>query len=513
MVSLVILNCSCVTMDPARPSCEAIAISGDRIDALGTNEEISKLISASAKVIDAAGVSVLPGFIDSHVHLTQTGLNKTVANLKDVKNHAEFFHVLSEQEKALAVNEWLRGFGYNENLLAEKQLPSLEKLNSLFPDRPLFLTRTDSHSCCVNTAAWKLLNIPRQTSGVELDSGGRPAGILKGAANSRARKEILDNHITAETRKKALLRVCKDALAEGVTTIHALEGGEAFSECDVETLLEIQDTLPVRTVLYHQTMDVKKVLQEGLSRIGGCIMVDGSLGSRTAALFEPYCDNPTTGICYYEQDVIDEFVLEAHKNGLQIAMHTIGDRAIEMLLSAYEKALSVYPRKDHRHRFEHFSIPTYDQVKRAGKLGICVSTQPVFDYYGGGENGLHLRVLGPERKKRAYMQRTLLEAGILLSGSSDSDVSPISPLLGIYAALSNSKPAERLSLFEAIKLFTVNSARLAFEEDLKGTVTAGKLADLVILDRDIFAAQPADLLKVKIAKTILGGEVVYSRQL
>ena len=510
MASLVILNCKCVTMDANRPTCEAIAVSGDKILAIGTNEEISKLIRSSTKVIDANNVSVLPGFIDSHVHLTQTGLNKTVANLMDVKNHTEFFHVLHEHEKTLADNEWLRGFGYNENLFTEKQLPSIQELDSIFPDRPVFLTRTDSHSCFVNTTAFNLLNIPSETAGVELDANGHAIGILKGAANSKARKEILDSHIEAETRKKALIRACKDALAEGVTTIHALEGGEVFSDLDVETFLAIQDTLPVRTVLYHQTMDVKKVIQEGLSRIGGCILVDGSLGSRTAALFEPYCDNPTTGTCYYEQHVIDEFVLEAHKNGLQISMHTIGDRAIEMLLSAYEKALTAYPRKDHRHRFEHFSIPTYDQVSRAGKLGICVSTQPVFDYYGGSENGLHLRILGPERKKRTYMQRTLVEAGILLSGSSDSDVSPIAPMLGIYSAVSNSKPAERLTLFEAIKLFTINSAKLAFEEDIKGTVTAGKLADLVILDRDIFASFPADLLKVKIDKTILGGEVVYS---
>ncbi len=513
MVSLVVLNCKGVTMDFGKPTCEAIAVSGDKIFALGTNEDISKLIGSSTKVIDANNASVLPGFIDSHVHLMQTGLNKAVANLKEVKDNAEFFRVLLEHEKTLDNNEWLRGFGYNETLFIEKHLPSIEELDRIFPERPVFLTRTDSHSCFVNRKAFSLLNIPAETSGVEVDSRDNVTGILKGLANSTARKQILDNHIEADTRKKALTRACIDALAEGVTTIHALEGGEVFSELDVETFLDVQNSLPVRTVLYHQTMDIQKVLREGLPRIGGCIIVDGSLGSRTAALFEPYCDSPTTGSCYFEQRQIDEFVLEAHKNNLQIAMHTIGDRAIEMLLCAYEKALEEYPRKDHRHRFEHFSVPTYDQVVRAGKLGVSVSTQPVFDYYGGRENGLHLKILGPERKKRAYMQRTLIEAGILLSGSSDSDVSPISPLLGIYSVLLNSKPAERLSLFEAIKMFTINSAKLAFEEDKKGTVTVGKLADIVILDRDIFTCQPEDLIKVKVDKTIIGGKVAYTRPL
>lgn len=506
-IDTVIINGKILTMENYQPFAEAIAISDGKIEAIGSNKEILRLVKTETQIIDAKQNTVLPGFIDAHVHFMGTGLDASSVYITGISNHKELIDRLKAYEAGLKDNVWLRGYGYDETKFLEKTLPDIETLNTAFPNRPVFLSRIDAHSCFLNDIAFKLLEIEPETEGV-IHENGRFTGVLRAMANSKARKKMSEELITDEVRKDAMFVGAQIALKEGVTSLHALEGGSLFSDKDVDVMLKYQQELPIRTLLYHQITDVAKVKSEGLDRIGGCITVDGSLGSYTAALLEPYTDKPTTaGVPYMTQKDIDDFVMEAHTSNMQIAMHTIGDKAIEMLMLAYEKALGKYPRNDHRHRFEHFSVPTYDQIRRAGELKVCISVQPSFDYLTS-RTMMPVR-LGPERVKRSYPLRSLIEEGLTIAGGSDSNITPISPLLGIYSSMLHTNKLQRLSLYESIKLFTINAAYLGFEEKVKGSLKVGKLADIVILQGDLLNTPAEEVKDMKILQTIVGGQVKY----
>lgn len=505
---LIITDGNIMTMDLLQPHAEALAIKEGRIIAIGKNDDIKTLASNETLVINAEKNTVLPGFFDVHTHFTGTGLNAAAVDLTNVTSHAQLLSMLQAKNNQIPSNTWLRGFGYDETKFTENSMPSQEVINRIFPERPVFLSRVDAHSCFLNKAAFQLLNIEDTIEGV-IKEDGIFTGVLRAKANSIARKKLNDELMSDEIRYEALKYSSKIALKAGVTTVHALEGGSLFSDEDVKALLRYQDKLDVQTVIYHQVPDVNLVKSEGLNRIGGCITVDGSLGSHTAALLEPYSDmNSSNGVLYLTQKEIDDFVMEAHINNMQIAMHTIGDAAIESLLSAYEKALTKHPRNNHRHRFEHFSVPAYEQIIRAKALDAYISVQPSFVYYARQSPMINDR-LGSERCKRAYPFRLILDAGLKVAGGSDSDITPISPLLGIYSCLTHFNPIQNLSLYEAIKLFTRDASYFAFEEKDKGTLEVGKQGDAVILRGNIEHTNIEDIRYMEVEKTIVKGKVVY----
>jgi predicted amidohydrolase YtcJ len=256
----------------------------------------------------------------------------------------------------------------------------------------------------------------------------------------------------------------------------------------------------------------------GLPRIGGCLLVDGAYAEHTAALLEPYTDDSSTkGVLYFSDEELNDFVGRGHRAGLQISMHAIGDAAIEQLLNAYEQALAADPRSDHRHRIEHFSLPTPEHIERAAHLGVALGMQPIFasmpegDEVGSRLPGLEF--LGPERYARRHPYRAIVDAGILVAGGSDSEQRPESPMAGIHAVVNHPDEERRLTVMEALSLFTTNAARIAFEEDEKGSIEPGKLADLVILGGNPLTADPRTLGDIPVRMTIVGGEIAYrSRQ-
>jgi predicted amidohydrolase YtcJ len=494
-------------MENLAPFATALAVKDGLIAAVGDDAEIKSLAGLETQSIDAGGNTVLPGLIDAHVHFLGTGLDAASAKLLGVTSRKEFMDRLFEKEATLKPGAWLRGYGYDETKFDERSLPPLDALNAAFPQRPALLSRIDAHSCFLNDAAYALLGIDPDLEGIMLENGKR-TGVLRAAANAFARRKLSDDLTSDETRREAMRLAAEEALQAGVTTLHALEGGSLFSEKDVDAMLRYADELPIRTLLYHQIPDAKFVKSEGLPRVGGCITVDGSLGSYTAALLSPYADKPDTcGTPYMSQREIDDFVMEAHAMGMQITMHTIGDKAIEMLMRAYEKALAKYPRDDHRHRFEHFTVPTYDQIARAAKLQVYISVQPAFDYLT--KNMMALR-LGPDRLRRGYPFRTIAEAGLIMAGGSDSNITPMSPLLGITSCMVHSQPMQRLTLYEALKLFTINAARIGFEEDVKGSLKVGKYADITVVEGDVTAVEPEQIQHMKVLQTIVGGEIKYA---
>ena len=499
-------------MNPRQPYAQALAIKDGRIIAVGSDEEIKKVMPPDAEIIDAGGNSVFPGFIDTHVHFMMTGQDAAAVQLGKAKTRQEFIRLLAEKEKDLKPGMWLQGTGYDETQFPEKSLPSIEELDAVFPDRPVFAGRMDAHQVCLNTAAFRALGISPDEHGVEKTADGRFSGVIKDPANGLVRTIMSDKLITDEMRREYLHIAAQEALKKGTTSLCVLEGGTLCNEKDVPVYLNYNDELPVHTYLLHQVMDVDKVISEGQRSIGGCIVLDGSMGSRTAALFEDYADMPgCRGELYYTQKEVDDFVMEAHCKGLQISMHCIGDRAIEVLLQAYEKALEKYPRHDHRHRFEHFSIPTWEQVERARRLGCYLAVQPAYVFSPSAEK-MHRTRLGAQRQQRVCMHRTLLDKGFLLGGGSDASVTPISPFRGIASAMNHYNAAERISLYEGLKMFTSDAARFTFEENEKGTLEIGKLGDVAIIEGNIHEMDHSDMEamdNIKFLYTIVEGEIKY----
>jgi predicted amidohydrolase YtcJ len=375
------------------------------------------------------------------------------------------------------------------------------------------------HACTLNSHAWDMLNLPADTPGIRSLDSGELSGLLVAEANNRARYQYY-GQIEDATRIKAFHQASELAVQHGITTVHALEGGSAdghgwLPERDVEVLLQVQQDLPVRTVIYYQTTDVHSVLELGLSRIGGCVYIDGAYGEHTAALLDPYADDPTTrGALYFSDQELKDCVERAHRTGLQVSMHAIGDAAIEHLLNAYERALAKFPRADHRHRIEHFSLPTADQIKRAARLEVAVAMQPNFALMpeaGAADDHqfASLRFLGRERFERRHPYRRIVDAGILVAAGSDSDAGPMGPLLGIHAVVNHPDEDRRLAVYEALTLYTKNGAKIAFEEKEKGTIEAGRLADLVVLGENPLKVPATSLQDISVDMTLVGGQVVY----
>nr|WP_239559052.1 amidohydrolase [Sporohalobacter salinus] len=461
--------------------------------------------------LNLEGKTVVPGFIDSHVHFVQTGLNKLFLNFTGVNSQEEMLDLIRNKAEKLVDGEWIYGVGFDENNFANLQLPTRWQLDKIASDNPVWLSRIDCHSCVLNSKALKLLNISQSILGLDKDRSGRLTGIIRNKANFKVRNWILDN-IHYKKRVKALQIATKLALEAGITTIHSMEGGGLFSELDLKLLLEVKEKNPLDIVVFNQTMDVERVLNLGLNRIGGCIALDGSIGSRTAALKEPYADDPTQDFqLYHFQRRINKFVTKAHKEGLQIAVHAIGGQAINQILKAYEVAQKKYPRDNPKHRIEHGELIDQQQINKARELGVTLSIQPAFDYYWGGSDGMYGTRLGARRAKRTNPYRNIIDAGCLIIGGSDSDVTPMNPLLGIHGAVNHSNPEQQLTIKEALKLFTINAARATSEEDIKGSIEVGKVANFTILNQDLLAVSKEKIKDIKVIKTIINGKIHYSR--
>jgi len=400
--------------------------------------------------------------------------------------------------------------GYTEYALdTATHTPIIEMLDAVVPDRPVYLIGASGHSSAANTHALELIALPEDTPGLLRDENGKPNGLLTNVANSEARSG-LSEHLGLEEKAEAMIpATIKKAHSVGITTIHALEGTPGGESDElVGNFWAAIPNLPLRFVLYYQTLDVDRVVELGLPRIGGCIMLDGDLGPRTAALSEPYIDDPDCyGTLYYSQEEMDAFILEAHKQGLQIALHAVGDAAIEQALDGYEAALDAHPRADHRHRIEHCTVMREDQILRAQRLGVALAIQPPFNIYWPQEE--NIPSLGEARARMVDAVRTLMRPGLLVAGGSDSFVTPLGPMIGVHAAVNHSNPMERVSVHEALQLYTINAAWIGFQEDDRGSLEVGKLGDLVVLGKDPYQIDPRTIKDIPVEMTVIGGNIVY----
>lgn len=528
---LVILHGKVWTVDKAHPQAEAVAVIGSRIVAVGSDAEIRGWIGPSTTTIDAQGKSVLPGFNDAHVHFTTGGREISGVQLRDAATPKEFANRIGEQAKKVNKGEWITGGTWDHELWGGTPLPSHDWVDAGTLNNPVFVTRYDGHMAMANALAMKLAGVTRATKDppggtIVRDEQGNPTGLMKDAA-----MDLITRAIPEETEEQ-LLRDARAGMNEakrnGVTTIQDIS-----SAADVRSYqtLAKQGELTLRihciTPLPQWEAPAKTGIRAGfgnewihLGALKG--FADGSLGSTTAMFDQPYRDAPnTSGIpnaMMLPEGNMLKMALGADKAGLQLAVHAIGDKANATMLDVYEQVEKQNgPRPDRRWRIEHAQHLRPADFDRFVKLGVIASVQP---YHAIDDGRWAEKRIGHERCKTTYAFRTFLDHGVRLAFGSDWTVAPMSPLLGIYAAVTRATldgknpggwfPEQKLTVAEAVEAFTLGSAYAEFRDAEKGSLTSGKLADIVILDTDLFAISPEKIKDAAVSQTIAGGKIVYT---
>ncbi len=460
--------------------------------------------SHAAERIDLRGACVLPGFIDTHLHLMATGVGLSALSLAEATSVAQVLDLLREAPSG--DSEWVVAGGLDESKLADGRLPTRDELDSVQPRRPLFVDDRGLHYALLNSPAWRRLDPSGALLGPHLDARG--GARLSEGASGVARK-ALAGVMERSARRAALLRGAELAVSVGLTSVHAIEGGELFSDDDFEVVLENLDRLPLHVLPFWSTDDVQRVSARGLVRMGGDILCDGSLGARTAALLENYLDRPAwRGEHLRDSTAIQALIARAEESQIQVGLHAIGDRAVREALLGIEAALAGGPNRL-RHRIDHFGIVAAQDLERAARLQVAIATQPSFMAMRGGPGGVYEQRLGPERVRRTYPLRDFLSAGLHVGGGSDSPVGPIAPLVGIQSALLHPIPDQRVDLSTALRLYLSEAAWLGGEEHQRGTLEPGKSADFVILARDPFTVPADEVAQIPILATYVAGQRVF----
>ena len=515
--TLSILNANVITLNSKQPRAEAIAIRNGKIIAIGADREIRKYIGHKTKIIDAKGKTVIPGLVDCHVHMTGFGQFLQTLELRNVKSIKEMQRKLREYAEKNAEKSWILGGRWDQERFAEERYPTRWDLDVAVADKPVFLVRVCGHIGVANSKALQLAGIEKETmvdgGKVDLDEvSGVPNGVLQENAMELVWKAIPKPN--KKELEKACIMACERAVEAGLTCVHWILG--SASEMRAIQRLNSEGKLFLRVYLGIPVEFLDELVNLGLLTGFGSEMVkigfvkilaDGSLGGRTAALKVPYSDKPkTSGMMLYTQKELNRLVLKAHNAGLQLAVHAIGDRTVEAVVKAFEKAFKAYPRENHRHRIEHCSVLNSKLIRRMKRLGLIASVQPHFvvsDFWVVDR-------VGKERARWVYPFKTLMKRGLAVASGSDCPVEPINPMLGIWAAVARKNFAkESLTVEEALKTYTINAAYASFDEDKKGTIEAGKLADMTILSDDLFEVQPDEIRRVKVEMTIVDGKVVY----
>jgi predicted amidohydrolase YtcJ len=500
-----------ITVVNQQPRAEAIGINGERIVSVGTVKKIEADAGKATKMLDLKGKAVLPGFMDSHTHPMGTGKNRMGVDLSSVKTVGEALEKIRQRVEKTQPGNLIFCPDYNRQHVAEKRYPIRKELDEVSSKHPIWIQHYDGHFSMVNSLALEKLGFPAGMEGVETDAKGELTGLIQDPASARPLSSGDDFADKAEAME-ALMLVTKEAASVGITTLFAKEGLE-----NAEFIMKNVKKIPVRIhpMVLTGTSDeeIDKVINSKYLGDHICVanLTDGSVDALTAALYEPYTNDPTTlGMLYHNNDEFYRFIEKVHKAGCQISIHAESDRSVDQVLWAYEKVLEKYPRKDHRHRIEHFELVTMKQIKRATRLGVALAMQPAFMTVC--ENLEDYRVLfGEERIKRFHPYRSILDDGALVAGGSDSPVTRINPLEGIHALVNHSIKEQRIDVYEAIEIFTINNAKIGFEEDVKGSIEEGKLADFVVLSDDPYRVPREKIREIKVEMTIVGGKVVYQR--
>ncbi len=507
-----LINGKVISMDSRLSMHEAILLEGETIAHVGDSETVKRLCAErNGQITDLAGKAVLPGFHDCHVHMMGTGLNASGIELYNCTSVDEVLDIVREEARRVGPDKWVFCNRLDESRLAEKRPPTLAELDKAAPENPVYIGDRGWHYTLVNSRAFRMIGLSPDTPGVRKDEAGEINGRLHEAANGISQAAFLD--LLDESDIEAMMLVTANrAASKGVTTLDAVEGGVLLSNTYLPTFKKVMGRMPVDVVLWWSDDDINKILEAGLPRQGKDILLDGSIGSRTAAFSEPYSDAPDTkGLLYYPDDKVEAMIEAAHVNNIQIAFHAIGELAIIQALNAFEKVFRRHPGGDHRHSIEHWGFAPHWAVEKTAELGLVISTQPSFMFLRGGPDTVYRSRLGEARERRGYPLREFLDAGIVVTGGSDSDVTPIDPLLGIHAAVNQPYPESSVTVVEALKMFTSDGAWGNREEAIKGSLEEGKQADLVILSDSPLVVPATGLKDISVLATMKKGVVTYQQ--
>ncbi len=524
LADLALLNGDILTMKPSMPHAQAVAIKDDKIIRVGTNQEVSTFVGKNTKIIDLDGKAVLPGFIDTHIHVVDFGRFLTWLNLQDVKSIDELQSKLKERVHKTPKGKWIIGNEWNQERFAEKRPPTRLDLDTFSPDNPVIFYHENRQLCVLNSKALALAGITGQTESpqggtIEKDAKGEPTGILQGNAADLVWRVIPEP--TEDELAEAASLACQKLVEAGVTSVHWM----ASSKLDLSIIqkLKAENKLPVRVyaIISVDMLDTAVKLDskvfgvnKSMARIGGVeIFADGFLSSKTAALFEPYNDEPAAnnkGTLMCTQEELNTLTAKVCKANLQVVIHAMGDQAADMALTAIEKAFGT-TKNVARPRIDQAAVTNQKIIQRLKKLNVVASVQPLvmaseFSMWSAVER------LGPQRARWLYPLKTLTEEGVIITGGSDCPMEPLNPLLGVQAAVTRQfYSEEQVSVEEALCMYTVNAAYSAKEENLKGSIEEGKLADLTVLSQSPYKTQPNELQNISIEMVLIGGKVVHSK--
>lgn len=479
-------------------------VDGERVESIGEGPVPTEF--AAVPLIDMRGATILPVLHDAHVHLLSTGLMESTVDLSRAGVMEDVFDIIAEAARTFE-GDMLRAHSFDPDLLPDGRYPTAVELDAISVETAIFVRRRDGHSSVCNTRALGLLEVDPETEGVD-EEAGRPTGVLRGDAHARAAARAGELLTDAE-RADAYRAAARSAARRGVGVVHALVGATdpGDRDRDIELLLEVSEDLAVDVVVFPQTLNIDRVVSLGLPRIGGCILLDGSFSSKTAALDEPYADGGGTGNLYFTDDELTGFMRRAHERGLQIAVHALGERAITQAVTSYANACGVEAREA-RHRIEHCELPVPAHLAEMRRIGLSACVQPTFEYLWGGSGGMYERRLGRSRADRSNPFRTMLRTGIALAGGSDSYVTPLDSLLGIHAAVNRPNVDERLPVFDAVSLFTAGAAWFSFDEHRRGTLERGKEASFTVLAADPFEVDASCIKDIRVMGLYMRGRRV-----
>jgi predicted amidohydrolase YtcJ len=532
-VDLVVVNARIWTVDPARPEAEALAVTGDRIAVVGTRAEVEKRRGSATRVIDAGGRFVMPGFGDAHIHLMTGGAQLDSVDLKDAATPAEFARRIGARAMVTGKGEWILGGNWDEQAWPGAPLPAKETIDALTTDTPVFVTRYDEHMSLANSLALRLAGVtaatPDPPGGVIVrDARGNPTGILKDAAQAFVFKVIPAP--TPEQRTRTLKRALGHMAMLGVTSVQDM--GPDPDDVAAYEALASQGALTARIRAVPAELPLARRLESGPVRhhpsaflhvSGAKGFADGSLGSTTAYFFEPYADAPgSRGLLADEMQPLDQMrarLVKIDKAGEQLCIHAIGDRAISMVLDLFADVRRANGPRDRRPRIEHSQHVAADDFARYAESGVIASVQP---YHAIDDGKWAEKRIGPERAKTTYAFRSFLDHGVRVAFGTDWPVAPLDPLQTIYAAVTRATldgrhpdgwvPAQKVGVAQAIEAYTTGAAYSEFGEQEKGSITAGKLADLVMLSGDPFRVAPRAIRDLKVVMTVVGGKVVCDQR-
>ncbi|HTL04150.1 MAG TPA: amidohydrolase [Gemmatimonadales bacterium] len=533
---LIFRNARVYTADDRNARAEAVAVKGGKILFVGKNDGAAKLAGPATRVIDLKGATLLPGLTDAHMHLSGVGAREMTLNLEGSNTLDEFLARVKSRVDQAKPGQWVTGRGWIETFWKPPVFPTRQDLDRIAPGNPVYLTRADGHASIANSAALRLANVTRSTvapagGAINKDPDGEPTGMLIDRAQGLVGRLVPPP--TEEERDQEIVKGVERELRLGWTQIQDAHG--TWAEVDRIRRLYREGKLKIRIVktISGPSADADRLIQQGpvLGEFDGRLTVrtikvvmDGALGSRGAALLEPYTDDArNTGLITTDTVALKPMLIGALKNGIQVETHSIGDRGNRLMLDFYERAMQAVPpdqRKlaEPRWRDEHTQIVSPADLPRFKQLGVIASMQPshaISDLYFAPAR------LGLERLKGAYAWQSLLKLGVPLAGGSDAPVERGEPMIEFYAAVARKDlqgrsgegwhPEEKVSRDQALKMFTLWAAFASFEEAVRGSIEVGKLADFTILDQDIMRVPELDILKTKTLYTVVGGEIVYGK--